>query len=158
MNDCVEEEEYALHPASERRLHRLQGLSAGRRGRSLRSIPAERIWVSRNERAALRRMRWGCAMRKPNKGGTASISSFEGELLFFYEPNRNRRIDPMNREMPKAYDHSAVENRLYETWEKNGYFVLPIMKVIRFRLMHPCSLVCMVRVSRRCGLFRIRSL
>ena len=28
----------------------------------------------------------------------------------------------MNREMPKAYDHSAVENRLYETWEKNGYF------------------------------------
>ncbi len=122
MNDCVEEEEYALHPASERRLHRLQGLSAGRRGRSLRSIPAERIWVSRNERAALRRMRWGCAMRKPNKGGTASISSFEGELLFFYEPNRNRRIDPMNREMPKAYDHSAVENRLYETWEKNGYF------------------------------------
>ena len=61
-------------------------------------------------------------MRKPNKGGTASISSFEGELLFFYEPNRNRRIDPMNREMPKAYDHSAVENRLYETWEKNGYF------------------------------------
>ena len=28
----------------------------------------------------------------------------------------------MNREMPKAYDHSAVESRLYETWEKNGYF------------------------------------
>ena len=28
----------------------------------------------------------------------------------------------MNRELPKAYDHSAVENRLYETWEKKGYF------------------------------------
>ena len=28
----------------------------------------------------------------------------------------------MNREMPKTYDHSDVENRLYETWEKNGYF------------------------------------
>ncbi len=25
-------------------------------------------------------------------------------------------------EMNKAYDHSAVENRLYEIWEKNGYF------------------------------------
>ncbi len=25
-------------------------------------------------------------------------------------------------EMNKTYDHSAVENRLYELWEKNGYF------------------------------------
>ncbi len=25
-------------------------------------------------------------------------------------------------EMNKTYDHSAVENRLYEIWEKNGYF------------------------------------
>ncbi len=28
----------------------------------------------------------------------------------------------MYEDMPKAYDHSSVENRLYETWEKNGYF------------------------------------
>jgi hypothetical protein len=84
LNDCVEEEEYAFHPASERRLHRLQGLSAGRRGRSLRSIPAEQFWVSRGVRAALRRLEVGlrpCGAL--NKGGTASDSSFEGEWLFF---------------------------------------------------------------------------
>ncbi len=28
----------------------------------------------------------------------------------------------MYEDMPKAYDHSTVENRLYEGWEKNGYF------------------------------------
>ncbi len=28
----------------------------------------------------------------------------------------------MSHEMPKAYDHRDVENRLYEKWEKNGYF------------------------------------
>ncbi|MCE5236039.1 MAG: valine--tRNA ligase [Eubacteriales bacterium] len=28
----------------------------------------------------------------------------------------------MAKEMPKAYDHSDVEPRLYETWEKAGYF------------------------------------
>ncbi|MDD3920380.1 MAG: valine--tRNA ligase, partial [Eubacteriales bacterium] len=28
----------------------------------------------------------------------------------------------MANEMNKTYDHSAVENRLYEKWEKNGYF------------------------------------
>ena len=28
----------------------------------------------------------------------------------------------MYEDMPKAYDHSTVENRLYERWEKNGFF------------------------------------
>ena len=28
----------------------------------------------------------------------------------------------MSHQMEKTYDHSVVENRLYETWEKNGYF------------------------------------
>ncbi len=28
----------------------------------------------------------------------------------------------MHEDMPKAYDHSGVEGRLYEKWEKNGYF------------------------------------
>ena len=26
------------------------------------------------------------------------------------------------KEMPKSYDHQGVEDRLYEKWEKNGYF------------------------------------
>ena len=25
-------------------------------------------------------------------------------------------------EMPKSYDHKSVEDRLYEHWEKSGYF------------------------------------
>jgi valyl-tRNA synthetase len=28
----------------------------------------------------------------------------------------------MYEDMPKTYDHSSVESRLYEKWEKNGYF------------------------------------
>ena len=28
----------------------------------------------------------------------------------------------MYEDMPKTYDHSSVENRLYEKWEKHGYF------------------------------------
>lgn len=28
----------------------------------------------------------------------------------------------MFEDMPKTYDHSTVENKLYEKWEKNGYF------------------------------------
>ena len=28
----------------------------------------------------------------------------------------------MSHEMPKAYDHRDVENRLYEKWENNRYF------------------------------------
>ena len=28
----------------------------------------------------------------------------------------------MSKELPKTYDHSDVESRLYEKWEKKGYF------------------------------------
>ncbi len=28
----------------------------------------------------------------------------------------------MREDMPKTYDHSQVENKLYEKWERNGYF------------------------------------
>ena len=28
----------------------------------------------------------------------------------------------MAQEMPKSYDHSTVEARLYEHWERSGYF------------------------------------
>ncbi|MBQ9950267.1 MAG: class I tRNA ligase family protein, partial [Clostridia bacterium] len=34
------------------------------------------------------------------------------------EENKTNRTD----EMPKAYDHRQVEDRLYEKWEKSGYF------------------------------------
>ena len=32
-----------------------------------------------------------------------------------------QEVFPM-KDMPKAYDHSAVEQTLYDRWEKAGYF------------------------------------
>ena len=35
----------------------------------------------------------------------------------------------MSKELPKTYDHSDVESRLYEKWEKKGYFHEHLIKL-----------------------------
>lgn len=70
-----------------------------------------------------------------NKGGTAGIARpLRTELFFcfhkvlllgcwrFNEFLIGDKEDHMATEMNKTYDHSAVETRLYERWEQNGYF------------------------------------
>ena len=64
----------------------------------------------------------------------------------------------MSKELPKTYDHSDVESRLYEKWEKKGYFhaeanpekkpyciVMPPPNITGKQCMPCCTAACLHR-------------